>query len=119
MKQAQMSDALDVLWEVDMTTPPPPVASAAFVTDVYAFHYFFLQEQIVGECFGGIKLSISLAFIVLVVATRNPLVSFLATLCITDIVISTLGCCALLGWKIGVIEAIIFVMATGLSVDYV
>jgi len=90
----------------------------AFVSDARAFHYFFLQEQIIAEAFQGIALSLFLAWCVMLVASGNWLI---ATMAIGTIGLMVLGVIAFTvwnGWKLGVIEAVIYVMVVGLSVDY-
>ncbi|KAJ9447040.1 Protein dispatched [Diplonema papillatum] len=79
----------------------------------------FAKDKLRKEAMGGIVLSIGLAGIVLLLATQNLLMSLYATLMITMIVISTMGTTVLMGWKLGVLESIGFVMVPGLSVDFV
>ena len=50
-----------------------------FVTDAGGFHYFYLQDTILQEAVFGIILSVALAFIVLVMATGNYIVSAMAS----------------------------------------
>jgi len=84
-----------------------------------AFHYFVLQETIIKECFQGIGISLALAFCVLLAATRNIIVAGCSIACIASIVTSVIAFSHWCGWKLGLMEAIIFVMVIGLSVDYV
>merc|ERR1719181_190048 len=67
----------------------------------------------------GMALALGFACIVLVVATRNFVVAFCSILCISSIVSSVMAFMFLVGWKLGVLEALVLVMVIGLSVDYV
>merc|ERR1711865_1124458 len=60
-----------------------------------------------------------LAFFVLLAATQNIIVTVAAISCICDIIAGTLAFGVFCSWKIGLIEAIIYVMVIGLAVDYV
>eukprot|EP01059_Diplonema_ambulator_P019354 TRINITY_DN324_c1_g1_i2.p1 TRINITY_DN324_c1_g1~~TRINITY_DN324_c1_g1_i2.p1 ORF type:complete len:1070 (+),score=306.29 TRINITY_DN324_c1_g1_i2:208-3210(+) len=84
-----------------------------------SFVFAFIRKSLVDEAMSGIRLSISLAFAVLAIATFNIIVAFYATAIITAIVMCTMGTVVLLGWKLGVLESIGLVMVPGLSVDYV
>merc|ERR1712232_620949 len=76
-----------------------------FVTDKRGFHYFALQKRIVHECFSGIALSLLLACLVLLLATRNVVVALSAIVCIASIVASVMAFAVVQGWKLGVLEA--------------
>mmetsp|Transcript_35647 Transcript_35647/g.92927 ORF Transcript_35647/g.92927 Transcript_35647/m.92927 type:complete len:609 (-) Transcript_35647:346-2172(-) len=84
-----------------------------------AFHYYRVSETMIAEAFTGIAISLSVAFVVLTIATSNIIVGLLSTLCIAAIVTCVLGFTVLQGWKLGILESINFVMVPGLSVDYV
>merc|ERR1712072_1033670 len=51
-----------------------------------AFHWFFLQSKITGEAFTGMALALGFACAVLLVATRNVVISLCAIASITYIV---------------------------------
>merc|ERR1711907_836921 len=59
------------------------------------------------------------AWIVLLLATRNIVVASSAVVSICSIVCSVMALMYCIGWKLGVIEALVLVMVIGLSVDYV
>merc|ERR1711988_187978 len=84
-----------------------------------AFHWFFLQSKITSEAFVGMALALGFASIVLLIATRNVVVAFCAIASITSIVSSVMAFMFCLGWRLGVLEALVLVMVIGLSVDYV
>lgn len=67
----------------------------------------------------GMTCSLVFAFLILLMATRNIVLSLLAILCVSVVVISTVGVMVLKGWELGVTESIAIVIMIGLSVDYV
>eukprot|EP00659_Diplonema_papillatum_P014784 gene14784-22631_t len=84
-----------------------------------SFEWAYVRDVLVKEAFDGIMLSVGLAFIVLFLATQNLLLSFYATATISFIVICTIGSTVLMGWDLGILESVGFVMVPGLSVDFV
>ncbi|KNC49510.1 CK1/CK1/CK1-D protein kinase [Thecamonas trahens ATCC 50062] len=100
-------------------------ACAGVSTESAGFQYsqaavfWFIQDKLVAEAFTGIALSLTFALIVLVVATKNLYVGLLATFVVFCIVITTLAFMVLLGWKLGVLEAILLVLIPGMAIDFV
>ncbi|KAL7080111.1 hypothetical protein ACQ4LE_000631, partial [Meloidogyne hapla] len=78
--------------------------------------WFDLQRSIIEDC--EQSFIVSLFVVLLFSAVMLRLNSIYATLTIISIVISTLGILLLLGWEIGVLEAVILVVVVGLSFDY-
>ncbi|CAE7748382.1 Disp1 [Symbiodinium pilosum] len=97
----------------------PMLPKAIFATDMFAFHWFQVQDAMNSEVFDGIKLSLFLAFLVLLGATQNLFLALISVSCIVAIVSSVLAFAVCMDWKTSVSEAIIYVMVIGLSVDYV
>lgn len=97
----------------------PLLPKAIFATDMFAFHWFQVQDAMNAEVFDGIKLSLFLAFLVLLGATQNVVLALISVSCIVAIVSSVLAFAVCMDWKTSVSEAIIYVMVIGLSVDYV
>ena len=89
-----------------------------FIADDIAFSYFYLQRKILEEAVFGILLSLSLAFVVLCLATANWYVSLFAIVNIGTMVLGTIAFTVATGSKLGILEAILFIMVVGLSVDY-
>jgi len=98
---------------------PTSLQEGFFFTDKYAFHYFIVQQKLTSECYSGIVLSLVLAYLVLLFATANVIVATCAILSITSIVASVMAFAVWNNWRLGMLEAIIFVMIIGMSVDYV
>ena len=67
----------------------------------------------------GIGIAMSFAFFILLVATRNLLLSIYAGACIVFVIASVMAIMVLKGWQLGVSESISVVILIGLSVDYV
>ena len=63
-------------------------------------------------------LAFPIAFVALLFATNNWLISIYAIISVGGIVASVLGTCYHVGWDLGTGEAIAGVMVIGLSVDY-
>eukprot|EP01065_Artemidia_motanka_P042443 TRINITY_DN569_c2_g1_i2.p1 TRINITY_DN569_c2_g1~~TRINITY_DN569_c2_g1_i2.p1 ORF type:complete len:1280 (+),score=352.61 TRINITY_DN569_c2_g1_i2:118-3840(+) len=100
-------------------TADPPCATPAFITDPEFFAFFKVQEVMVREAFQGIGISLALAFFVIAVATMNVIMALVATVIIGFIVICVIGVTVTIGWKLGIVQAIVFVMVPGMAVDYV
>jgi len=97
----------------------PPEMETMFFSDYGGISYFYLQQQITDEAFQGMGLSLSFAFVVLVLSTMNWIIALMATFTIFCIVVCVIGFVVMMGFKLGVVEAVLFVMIVGLSVDYV
>ena len=67
----------------------------------------------------GILISITFAFIVLLISTMNILIALYSIFSITAIVVSVVCMMELAGWQLGVAESIAVVILIGFSVDYV
>ena len=67
----------------------------------------------------GAFLGVAVAFVVLLLCTRSPILSFLSAISITCTLISVIGFTTMLGWDLGIFEAILISILAGFSVDYV
>jgi len=106
--------------EVEYPGAVPDGVKASFITDKYGlFAYYYLQEKLISECIVGIGLAIFFAFIILNAATKNYIIATVATCVITMIVVNIIGFTVMLGWKLGILESIVYVMVVGMSVDFV
>lgn len=90
----------------------PPGMTTGFVTDVGRFHYYALQRTILREAIGGILLSLLFAFIILTLATNNYIIAVYAVGTIAALVIAVIAFTVMMGWKLGLIESIIYVMVS-------
>merc|ERR1712038_286690 len=83
--------------------------------------FIFMNNQKIYRTSGllGSMLGVLIAFGVLFIATMKLHISIFATACILSVLISVVGSVTILGWSLGVIEAILVSILAGFSVDYV
>jgi hypothetical protein len=74
----------------------------------------FVQSATNGAVFGT-----CLAFIVILIATRSPVMAISATITIACILVCVLGTMDMLDWELGTVESICLTIVAGFSVDYV
>ena len=67
----------------------------------------------------GVLISGGLAFLILLIATGNVLISIYAIISVAFIVFCVIAIMVLKGWELGVSESIAMVIIIGFSVDYV
>ena len=63
--------------------------------------------------------AIAFSFVILIFATGNLLLSFLAIICVAIVIVSVVAIMVFKGWELGVSESIAVVIMIGLAVDYV
>lgn len=78
-----------------------------------------LQQAYLSSTITGTATALAFAFVSLMVFVSNYVVALLAFASICSVVCCTLGGMAMLGWKLGTIEAICSAIVVGFSVDYV
>merc|ERR1711879_539494 len=71
------------------------------------------------SAWSGMGLAIPLSFVVLLISTRNWIVSIFALLDIIGVIACELTTIQIAGWKLGIIESLSVVMLIGFSIDYV
>ena len=71
------------------------------------------------SAFQGIGIALPCAFMVLVISTKNIIVSIFAIIDIIGVMACELAIMQLMGWKFGVSESVSVVFVIGFSVDYV
>lgn len=64
-------------------------------------------------------ISISLAFIIMLIATRNCIIAVYAIISVMFIVANITAIMVIVGWELGVPESVATVIVIGFSVDYV
>lgn len=67
----------------------------------------------------GIVVSVSLAFVILILATKNLIVAVYAIISVIFVVSNIVAVMYLLGWELGIPESVATVIVIGLSVDYI
>jgi len=103
----------------DYVAIPDSWYSSIMFTDKIIWTYFIMQSVILAECYSGIFLALAFAYFVIVFATGNWILSTYAIIVILGLVIDVMGFTVMLGYRLGVVEAIIYIMVVGMSVDYV
>jgi len=77
------------------------------------FEFYELQRTLYEGTMWAMGISLSLALIVLVFVTLNPLISLYAVVTIGSAIIVTIAILILLGWKLNVLESIAVSTAIG------
>ena len=77
------------------------------------------ETELVDGAWTALTLSLVFAFVVLLGASRSVRLALLATISVGSSAASLLAAAALLGWTMGVIEAVCTMVLVGLSLDYV
>mmetsp|Transcript_15449 Transcript_15449/g.51850 ORF Transcript_15449/g.51850 Transcript_15449/m.51850 type:complete len:288 (-) Transcript_15449:135-998(-) len=83
--------------------------------------FIFMNNQMIyrTSAIQGAGIGVVIAFGVLVLATRSLLISVLSCLSILATIVSVIGLTTMMGWQLGTIQAILFSILAGFSVDYV
>lgn len=83
--------------------------------------FVFMNNQSIyrTSAISGSMVGVIVAFVVLFVSTRKLHLALFATLSILAVLIGVIGSVTMLGWTLGVIEAIMISILAGFSVDYV
>jgi 5-methyltetrahydrofolate--homocysteine methyltransferase len=84
-----------------------------------AYTWWAKNAKLVEEVIINMVIALALSFLILNFATGNVVMSFFSTLTIGCIVVGVVAFTVLLGYKLGFMESICFVMVIGLSVDFV
>jgi len=105
--------------EADYVQMPTSWKSSVMFTDFGIWTYYVMQSVILAECYQGIFLSLAFAFFIMVLSTGNWLISVYASIVILGLVIDVMGFTVMMGYRLSVVEAIIYIMVVGMSVDYV
>jgi len=92
----------------------------SIMTDLEQKFIFMNNQRIyVRTAFQSAIVGISIAFFVLLLATRVFHIALLASLIIASVLVSVIGMMVMLGWQLGSIESILIAVIAGFSVDYV
>lgn len=94
--------------------------SLKFMDTNFMFTMFTLSEEVIAGFFSGCAIALPMAFLVLLLSTRNIIVATIAVGSVGSTVLCVLGFCkSAMKWDLGVSEAIAGVIVIGYSVDYV
>ena len=98
-----------------LATAPDTINKGWFTSDLA---FYDVQHALSQSTSGSIGLAMVIALIVLLLATGNVWLSVVSTLCLSAVVVVSIACLVLLGWKLNVLESVSVTVAVGLSVDY-
>ena len=105
-------------WSEQMRANGPREMAATMQTSNGAWSFYFLNETFIQETFMSIMLSLVLCFVVLTLVGGNIIMAGLSVGTILLIVIDIFAFTVLLGYDLGVIEAVNYVVVIGMSIDY-
>lgn len=80
--------------------------------------FYDLQKSLFDGTFIAIAVAMIMSFLVLVVSTRNIVLSLFAILTVFSIILVTIAILVLLGWELNILESVVITLAIGLSVDF-
>ena len=83
-----------------------------------AFELYDLQRALASGTYSAIAVSMAAAFIVMLITSRNVLITVYAIFTIFLTISVTSGTLVLLGWKLNVVESVTLTLAVGLSIDF-
>jgi predicted RND superfamily exporter protein len=84
----------------------------------FIFNWMFITEALIRNTVQSVVLGIVFCFMVALVLTWNVLVSAFVVSAVTIIVTVAVGFICVMGWTLGIIEAIVLIVIVGISVDY-
>ncbi|XP_078255018.1 protein dispatched homolog 1 isoform X2 [Rhinoraja longicauda] len=85
---------------------------------VSGLEFFDLQDSLSGGTLVAMGLSVAVAFAVMLLTTRNLVISLYAIASIAGTIFVTVGSLVLLGWELNVLESVTISVAVGLAVDF-
>ena len=112
-------DELDVFEAERNSAAPVGLKNMMYSTGGGNFAWASTQLGLVENVFNGFRIVFPAAFLTLLMATGNWIVSLYAIATIAGIVAQVLGMCkAIFGWELGIAESIAAVIVIGFSVDF-
>lgn len=117
-KEGVLQDLED--WLLQESAKAPESVGSILQTAGFDWVFFALEKALVDGLFTGFAICFPVAFVVLLCATGNIIVSLVAIVTIVLIVMGVLGWCWIVeGWYLGISESIAGIIVIGLAVDYV
>lgn len=102
-------------FERKISTAPPGMRDGFFISEL---SFYDLQRTLSRGTIMAIAIAMTTSLVVLLIVTLNVFVSIIAVVTVTLTILSTIACFVLLGWKLNILESIIFSTAIGLAVDF-
>ena len=112
-------NAVNEWGEEEFMKAPSSMSGGWFSSYIRRQLYFFdLQNSLITGTPLSIAMSLGVAALVLLITTRNVLITLCAVLSISGAVFVTIGSMVLIGWELNILESTIMSLAVGLSVDF-
>ena len=96
----------------------PPGLNNGFITSLNYFYFYDLQKSIANGTYYSIILSLSVAFVVMLLTSLNVLITIYALITITLAIAATIASLVFMGWELNIIESVTISLAVGLSIDF-
>ena len=96
----------------------PPGLKNGYVTSMGYFYFYDLQKSIANGTYYSIILSLSVAFVVMLLTSLNVLITIYALITITLAIAATIASLVFMGWELNIIESVTISLAVGLSIDF-
>ncbi|KAJ3439580.1 sterol-sensing domain [Anaeramoeba flamelloides] len=96
---------------------PEGMGMAATISDVWM--RMLTEEIMITVALTTIFVSLGIAFLIILISTKNYITSTLAILSIGGVVVTIIGMMISLGWSLGAVESISLTIIVGISVDYI
>jgi len=98
-----------------LQTAPPSLSGGWIISDL---EFFALQKGLYKGSISSVGWSLLVGLLVILITTRNILVSLFVSITIASIIFVTIGSLVLLGWELNILESVTVSIAVGLSVDF-
>lgn len=105
-------------WSAQMRTFAPREMIGTMQISNGGWAFYFLNQTLLRETAISILLALGLSFLVLTFVGGNIILAAMAVFTIILIVVDVLAFTILVGWSLGVIEAVNYVVVIGMSIDY-
>ncbi|KAL0111794.1 hypothetical protein PUN28_013169 [Cardiocondyla obscurior] len=98
-----------------LRTAPKEMRGGWFISHL---EFYELQRTLYQGTMWAMGVSLTLALIVLILVTLNPLISLYTIIAVGAVIIVTVGILILLGWTLNVLESVAISTTIGLAVDF-
>ena len=114
-KSDKIFNQVETWMKNQMRNAPPSFSGGWFLTELT---FYNLQKSLASGTPVSLGISVAIAFGVVLFTTGNVLISIYSIVCIIFVIGVSTGMLVLAGWRLNILESIIFAVAAGLSVDF-
>ncbi|KAM7050367.1 protein dispatched homolog 1 isoform 3-T3 [Molossus nigricans] len=114
-KMRQFYEEVEAWISSELSSAPEGLSRGWFVSNL---EFYDLQDSLSDGTLIAMGLSVAVAFSVMLLTTRNIIISLYAIISIAGTIFVTVGSLVLLGWELNVLESVTISVAVGLSVDF-